>query len=57
MVTCSYKENPKESTRKILELINSAKLKEWKIKFYFYMLARNIQKIRKQFHLQEHPKG
>ena len=51
-------ENPKESTKRLLELINKLKLQDirsmYKNHLYFYKLEMNNlkMKLRKQFHLQ-----
>ena len=56
-----YIENPKDATRKLLEIINSVKLKDTKLIYrnllHFYTLTTNYrkEKLRKQSHLQLPP--
>jgi len=51
-----YIENPKDSTRKLLELINEYskvagyKINTWKFLAFLYTNNERIEKLRKQFH-------
>ena len=54
-----YLENPKDSTRKLLELIHEfGKVAGYKNRWHFYILTMKDQKeiVGKQYHLPSHPK-
>ena len=56
-----YTENPKDSTRKLLELINEfSKVAGYKMMYrnllHFYILTVEDEKLRKQSHLPSHQK-
>ena len=58
-----YGENPKDSTKKLLEQMNLVMLQDTKLTYrnlvYFYTFIMNYQKekLRKQSHLQLHQTG